>query len=400
MRNRLGNMYRLAQIASFVSGSTPSKQESIFWGGMTPWVSAKDLKSLEISRSQITLSETGRLHATLVPTGTVLVLVRGMSLFRSIPIGIAGCELAINQDVKGLIPSERLSPEFLAYSLLAQESTLLQSVEAAGHGTGRLDTEVLKEIWVAVPSRTEQARVVETLNTWDTAIVKTQKLISAKSLALRGLMQLLFNHGISRYVRLSDCATRVTRRDQAGGGLPLTISGRDGLINQLQFYDKRIAADATEHYTLLKRGEFAYNRSYSSGYPYGAIKRLDSYDEGVVSSLCLCFALIPDGPILSDYFVSFCEAGGFNHQIHMIAQEGARNHGLLNVSTSDFFAMKMPVPSLKEQARVVNILATATKEIQLLREELDELRKQKRGLMQRLLRGYWRVGPGGNGARV
>jgi type I restriction enzyme S subunit len=94
--------HRLGDLASFVSGGTPSKQIAEYWGGHTPWVSAKDLKSLHINSSIDTLSEEGRKVASLVAPGTLLILVRGMSLFKSIPLGIAGLEVAINQDLKGL----------------------------------------------------------------------------------------------------------------------------------------------------------------------------------------------------------------------------------------------------------------------------------------------------------
>ena len=191
--------------------------------------------------------------------------------------------------------------------------------------------------------------------------------------------------------RLSSFVHRVTRKNTTGNDHPLTISGRDGLISQSHYFDKRIAAETTEHYTRIQRGEFAYNKSYSAGYPYGAIKRLDAYDEGIVSSLYLCFAIKPDASLLSDYLVHFCEVGGFNHQIHKIAQEGARNHGLLNVAADDFFAMKLPLPPVDEQARVVAILGNAGRELALLRASLEQLRRQKRGLMQKLLTGQWRL---------
>ena len=84
------------------------------------------------------------------------------------------------------------------------------------------------------------------------------------------------------------------------------------MISQSHYFDKRIAAETTEHYTLLKQGEFSYNKSYSTGYPYGAIKRLDAYEEGIVSTLYLCFALNPGAALLSDYLIQFCEVGRFS----------------------------------------------------------------------------------------
>lgn len=383
--------YRLGDLVSFVSGGTPSKQVTAYWGGETPWVSAKDLKSLRITSSIDTLSDEGRRVASMVPAGTLLILVRGMSLFKSIPLGVTTRELAINQDLKGLIPNEKISSEFLAYILLACEGTLLQMVESAGHGTGRLDTDTLKDFTLRVPHRDEQDRIVNVIATWDAAIDKTEQLIAAKESSQRGWMQELVMDRLFPEQRLSEFVHRVNRKNVNGNGHPLTISGRDGLISQSHYFDKRIAAETTEHYTQLKRGEFSYNKSYSAGYPYGAIKRLDAYDEGIVSTLYLCFALNPNAALLSDYLIQFCEVGGFNHQIHKVAQEGARNHGLLNVAADDFFAMKLPVPPIEEQSRVVAILGDAGRELALLRKSLYLLRQQKRGLMQKLLSGQWRI---------
>lgn len=254
-----------------------------------------------------------------------------------------------------------------------------------------INTSELGRFILPLPPLGEQRRLAEILGLWDAAVEKTERLIAAKEISIRGLMQKLVMGGTYPEHRLSEFVHRVSRKNTTGNDHPLTISGQEGLISQSHYFDKRIAAETTEHYTRLKRGEFAYNKSYSAGYPYGAIKRLDAYDEGIVSSLYLCFALNPDAALLSDYLVHFCEVGGFNHQIHKVAQEGARNHGLLNVAADDFFAMKLPLPSVKEQERVVRILGDAHQELALLGTSLDQLRRQKRGLMQKLLTGQWRV---------
>jgi type I restriction enzyme S subunit len=148
----------LENLVTFISGGTPSKQNPSNWGDNPPWVSAKDLKSLKIEKSIDTLSDEGRTRAAIVPAGTLLLLVRGMSLFKGIPLGIAMRGLAINQDIKGLVPNKKVSSFYLAYSLLAHEDKLLNYVEAAGHGTGRLDTDTLKGFQIRVPNKNE-ARV-------------------------------------------------------------------------------------------------------------------------------------------------------------------------------------------------------------------------------------------------
>ena len=286
----------------------------------------------------------------------------------------------------------QLHPHFLAQFVNSEFGRSEVERLMAGGGKENLNSGELERFRITLLPIKEQQQVADVLLCWDAAIERTEQLIAAKERSQKGLMQRLLYDGAPLY-RLSDFVDRVTRKNATGNNHPLTISGKDGLVSQSQYFDKRIAAETTAHYTLLTRGEFAYNRSYSAGYPYGAIKRLNAHNEGIVSSLYLCFALKEEAPLLSDYLAYYCEAGGFNHQIHRYAQEGARNHGMLNVATSDFFAMTLPLPSLEQQTRVVNILNSSAQELALLRNSLRHLREQKRGLMQKLLTGQWRIKP-------
>lgn len=304
-------------------------------------------------------------------------------------------ENAVGSNCHALIISrfnrDKVDPYFVSQYINSEiGQARLRGLEV-GSSMLHINTSEIGRFILPLPPIGEQWRLAEILGLWDAAIEKTEHLIAAKEISQRGLMQRLVMGGAHPEHRLSEFVHRVTRKNTTGNDHPLTISGRDGLISQSHYFDKRIAAETTEHYTRIQRGEFAYNKSYSAGYPYGAIKRLDAYDEGIVSSLYLCFAIKPDAPLLSDYLVHFCEVGGFDHQIHKVAQEGARNHGLLNVAADDFFAMKLPLPPVDEQARVVAILGNAGSELALLRTSLEQLRRQKRGLMQKLLTGQWRL---------
>lgn len=126
----------------------------------------------------------------------------------------------------------------------------------------------------------------------------------------------------------------------------------------------------------MHRGDFSYNKSYSSEYAYGAIKRLDAYDKGIVSPLYICFT--PQKGTNSDFYLQYFEAGCFNREIYKIAQEGARNHGLLNVSTEDFFNSMLVFPPLAEQERIAEILMQCDKVIELCEKKLVETKKLKK----------------------
>ena len=137
-------------------------------------------------------------------------------------------------------------------------------------------------------------------------------------------------------MRLDEITERVMRKNKNNQSkLPLTISAQYGLVDQITFFNKVIASTDMSNYYLLKNGEFAYNKSYSSDYPWGAIKRLDRYKQGALSSLYICFALQDN--VDSDFILQYFESPKWYKSISEIAVEGARNHGLLNISVQIFF---------------------------------------------------------------
>ncbi|MBR0082330.1 MAG: restriction endonuclease subunit S [Clostridia bacterium] len=162
----------------------------------------------------------------------------------------------------------------------------------------------------------------------------------------------------------------------------LTISAQLGLVSQKEYYDKDIASEDKSGYFLLQHGEFAYNKSYSSGYPYGAIKRLEKYEEGIVSPLYICFE--PKQETNADFYSHYFEAGLYNREIYRFAQEGARNHGLLNISTEDFFDGTLIVPPEEEQRKMAEILATCDRVIGSKQKLVDELNKLKKVCLEKM----------------
>lgn len=185
-------------------------------------------------------------------------------------------------------------------------------------------------------------------------------------------------------VRFHDMFSRVVRKNKEGNTNVLTISAQYGLINQNEFFNKTVASDDKSNYYLMKKGEFAYNKSYSNGYPFGALKRLDFYDKGIVSPLYICFAASENNQC-PDFYVHYFEAGLMNKEIQAFAQEGARNHGLLNISVDDFFNSNLLNPPLSEQKKIAEILATQDRVIELKEKLIAEKQSQKKYLMSVLL---------------
>ena len=183
--------------------------------------------------------------------------------------------------------------------------------------------------------------------------------------------------------RLSDFADRVTRKNTKNEtDLPLTISSKDGLVDQVSYFNKTVASKDMSGYYLLKNGEFAYNKSYSVGYDFGSIKRLDRYPIGALSTLYICFALKRHD---SDFIKAYFDSLKWYREIYMISAEGARNHGLLNVPTEEFFDAKHYLPeSADEQRKIADFLITLGRRIEAQQALVENLKKYKRGAIKSL----------------
>ena len=184
---------------------------------------------------------------------------------------------------------------------------------------------------------------------------------------------------------------RVTRKNSEDNTNVVTISAQRGFVRQTDFFNKAVASEIIDNYFLVEKGEFCYNKSYSNGYPWGATKRLNGFDKAVVTTLYICFGLKNPQKNSGDFFEQYFEANLLDRGLTKIAHEGGRAHGLLNVTPSDFFSLKITIPSFEEQAAIAQVLQVADKEIQLLKAKTDKLREQKKGMMQVLLTGKKRL---------
>ena len=186
--------------------------------------------------------------------------------------------------------------------------------------------------------------------------------------------------------KLGEICERLTRKNKDNeSDLPLTISSQHGLIDQRDFFNKVVAAKDMSEYYLLQNGEFAYNKSYSNGYDYGSIKRLNSYEKGCLSTLYICFKLISD-KVNSDYLECYFDTLAWYHDVSQICSEGARNHGLLNVDVKAFFTevtVNWPV-DVKEQQQISAILHSLDHLITLHQRKCDETKKLKKFMLQKM----------------
>ncbi|EOV8973264.1 restriction endonuclease subunit S [Cronobacter turicensis] len=287
-----------------------------------------------------------------------------------------------------------VSSKFIANLLSTKKyNNILNQQNDAGAKSG-LNLSTIKNFGFYVPNKIEQTKIADFLTSVDEKITLLNKQYNLLSLYKKGMMQKIFSQEVRfkdengeefpewNSCQLRDVSTRVTRKNIENNQTILTISGRDGLVEQMSYFNKQIASKNVSGYYLIKNGEFAYNKSYSQGYPMGAIKMLTNYDKGVVSTLYICFKLNTDQS--NSFYQHYFESGLQNRSIEKVAQEGARNHGLLNIGVNDFFDIELQIPSLKEQIKISDYLSALDDKIAAKKTELDKLKAWKLGLLQQM----------------
>ncbi len=273
---------------------------------------------------------------------------------------------------------------------------------AAGTKVKHTSPSKLLEIPVTLPPSTaEQEAIAEALGEADALTEALEQLLAKKRHLKEGAMQELLTGnrrlpgfgGVWELVALGDCFELINTRNTELNDNVVTISAQLGFLRQEEFFDKRVASKVLENYYLISRGDFAYNRSYSKGYPYGAIKRLSRYDKGVVTTLYICFRLKTDAGCDPAFYEQYFEAGLLNEGLATVTNEGGRAHGLLNIAKNDFFSRKLKRPPLPEQTAIAAVLSDMDAEIAALEAKLGKARRLKQGMMQELLTGRIRLVP-------
>ena len=268
------------------------------------------------------------------------------------------------------------------------------SVLAVGTSQVVLSFEALKAAKFDLPCKDEQDKIAAFLECLNTRIENQRTLVAALKKYKRGVFEAVFSQKLRlvptelqkpwKQYKLSDFATRVTRKNGNQTDVPLTISAQYGLIDQRDFFSKMVASTDMSGYYLLQKGEFAYNRSTSNEYPFGSIKRLELYPMGAVSTLYLCFA-IKEEVVNSDLAKWYFESSQWYKGINNICAEGARNHGLLNVPTDGFFNTVHTLPSdPNEQLAVVDYLSNIQKKYEAAQRCLQAIENLRSGLLQQL----------------
>ena len=387
-------------LAKFSSGGTPSKQNEAYWNGSEPWISGKDLKTHYLYSSIDKLTEEGFAAAKKAPKGSTLILVRGMTLLKDFPVGYATRELSFNQDVKALVPSKNVDGLYLSFLLSGDKHKIMNLVSTAGHGTGRLDTSLLKQHPVNLPPLPEQQKIAKILSTWDKAISTTERLIDNSIQQKKAVMQQLLT-GNKRLLDDSGKRFESEWEDVTLGKVSEMNSGGTPKSTISEFYDGDIPwvsiADMTKHgkwisTTAKYLTDSGLANSSARLYPKGTVLYAMyasigecSIAQVPVSSSQAILGIRTKEKLNNLYLYYYLTS--MRSKILLMGQQGTQSN--LNAGMVKSFQMKLP--SLLEQQKIATVLTNADKEIELLGQQLADLQQEKKALMQVLLTGKKRV---------
>ena len=358
--------FKLSDLCTFFSGGTPSSSNKDFYGGDIAFIRSGELHA---DSTELFISQDGydNSSAKMVEIGDLLLAMYGAT---SGDIAISKIKGAINQAILCIRTNQ--NKKFIESVWNKHVSKILRKYLQGGQGN--LSADIVKGISFSFPTLEEQERIANLISLLDERIATQNKIIEDLKKLKCAIIEdlycspkqrepkrrfLEYSLPLSSY-RMKDFCERITGKNKDNKcSLVLTIAAQYGLVDQKTFFNKSVASENLTGYYILHKGDFAYNRSYSTGYAWGAVKRLDKYEDGVLSTLYICFK-INETIVDSDYLSYYFESTKWHKGVSDISGEGARNHGLLNISVTDYFDTEHCFPHIEEQKRIASMLNAIT----------------------------------------
>ena len=384
---------RLGEIGTFYGGGTPSKSIDEYWHGDIPWISSADLIENDIYWCNInrfiTLEAVRNSSTQIIPQNSILIVTRvGVG-----KVAVAPCDLCVSQDYICL-QNSGMNTIFLAYEIMQRMKNIVSQIQ--GTSIKGISINEVKKIQLPLPPLAEQEKIAEILSTWDKAIEKQIQLIQKLELRKKGLMQQL-----------------ITGKKRLPG-----FTGEWEKVNYnniLREVHRSLKWDDSELYDLIsvrRRSGGAFHRESLYGYEiktkslrpalkgdfliskmqivHGASGVVPEYLSGMKISGSYIALIAEDPKVLNiNYFNLWSQMPLFYHQT-FVSSYGVHIEKM-TFDLDAFMSLSMNLPPIKEQNKIVEVISTATDEVELAKEKLEWLRRQKRGLMQQLLTGKKRV---------
>ena len=351
--------------------------------------------TITATTQKVTEEEALKNNASALNSNSILLSINGtignVALYKNEPIMLGKSACYINV-------SSNANRNYIFYYLMMPKCQFYFISELTGTTIKNLSLKSVRKTKVLLPNAKEQNKIARLFDVINERIATQSKVIEDLKKLKCAIIEdlycspkqrdpkrrfLEYSSPLTSY-RMKDFCERITEKNKDNKcSLVLTIAAQDGLVDQETFFNKSVASENLTGYYILHNGDFAYNRNYSSGYAWGAVKRLDKYEEGVLSTLYICFK-VNENIVNSDYLSYYFESTKWHKGVSDISGEGARNHGLLNISITDYFNTEHRFPPLEEQKRIASLLNAITlKEKEAI--ELGQLySKQKQYLLRQM----------------
>jgi type I restriction enzyme S subunit len=284
------------------------------------------------------------------------------------------------------------------YEVFRSLKTRLERSATHGGVFTNLTTDILREFAFLLPPLSEQRKIAEILRTWDEAIEKLEALRAAKSSRASGAVQILLapSRAIGKHIPRTNWVTtlfaeafeeRQDRNDNLSPDDVVTV-GKYAIRKQSEHFTRSVASSDLSNYRVISPGDFVYDPM--SAY-YGAIGRYQGTQDGIVSPAYRVIRLRDD--IVPEFMVALLRSYPIRFQLDRKSSQGNKEGKRRIIQRDEFGSIEFNLPVLDIQRHIASVLVDFERDIALATDQLDALRRQKRGLMQKLLTGEWRVNP-------
>ena len=378
----------IGDLGDVITGSTPKTSDLSLYGGDIPFVGPADLgRGKPITSAIKTLSDEGFQATRKIRKGATLFTCIGSTIGK---IGFSGTALATNQQINAVVPNKLHDDNFIYHALKYRASHIAKL--AGTQAVPIINKSTFSSQPILVSPLPEQKKIAQILSTWDQAITATERLLENSQQRKKGLMQKLLTgkrrlpgfDGEWKELRLKELLSEEkTRNKDRSIGRVLSVTNHSGFVLPENQFSKRVASDDVSNYRVVRKGQYGYNPSRLN---VGSFARLDVFDEGLLSPMYVVFS-VDETRLHNDYFLNWMKSNEAKQRIKGSTQGSVRD----SVGFDALCSFPFRIPPLDEQKNISAVLVTADKEIQVIQIRRDQLKQEKKALMQQLLTGKRRV---------
>lgn len=378
----------IGEIGTVVTGTTPATSSKKFYGGDIPFVAPGDLgNGLWVTTAEKTLTEEGFRAAKQLPKGAVLFTCIGATIGKA---GVAARDLATNQQINAVICDPKRADNLFVYYLLALRAESIKRL-AGAQAVPIVNKSTFEDVTAPLPPLPEQRKIAEILRTWDEALEKLTALRAAKEHQYRAFAREFFDpchpsfHGRPNSWQEFELGDVFTERSQPGedGERLLSVTMNGGVIDRDDVGRKDTSTEDKSRYKLVLPGDIAYNTMRM----WQGVSGLSTM-RGIVSP---AYTIVTPRQrhILGGYAAHLFKSRRMVFDFERYSQ--GLTSDTWNLKFPAFSKIKLWLPPTDEQEKQANLLDAMLSEQDVLRRQIEALTRQKRGLMQKLLTGEWRV---------